>query len=144
MSRLRELLAEAAESLSRAGVSSPQVDAEELAAHLLGVSRTQLRFTEAAADFPGDIEIWWHSARGAFRCSTWSEVLLLVPSKCAWAPGCSFHVLKQSLCMPGRQGSWRLTRRLSSYVPVLRRWPLLWRSTSRRPVSPRSRSTWMP
>ncbi|WP_079674101.1 N5-glutamine methyltransferase family protein, partial [Mycobacteroides abscessus] len=53
MSRLRELLAEAAESLSRAGVSSPQVDAEELAAHLLGVSRTQLRFTEAAADFPG-------------------------------------------------------------------------------------------
>ncbi|MBN7558936.1 protein-(glutamine-N5) methyltransferase, release factor-specific [Mycobacteroides abscessus subsp. abscessus] len=53
MSRLRELLTEAAESLSRAGVSSPQVDAEELAAHLLGVSRTQLRFTEAAADFPG-------------------------------------------------------------------------------------------
>ncbi|WP_100524019.1 peptide chain release factor N(5)-glutamine methyltransferase [Mycobacteroides abscessus] len=53
MSRLRELLADAAESLSRAGVSSPQVDAEELAAHLLGVSRTQLRFTEAAADFPG-------------------------------------------------------------------------------------------
>lgn len=53
MSGLRELLAEAAESLSRAGVSSPQVDAEVLAAHLLGVSRTQLRFTGAAADFPG-------------------------------------------------------------------------------------------
>jgi release factor glutamine methyltransferase len=52
MSALRQLIAEAVESLSGAGVSSPQVDAEELAAHLLGVSRTRLRFAELAPDFP--------------------------------------------------------------------------------------------
>ncbi|MBA0049261.1 peptide chain release factor N(5)-glutamine methyltransferase [Mycobacteroides sp. LB1] len=52
MSRLRELIAEAVESLSRTGVSSPQVDAEELAAHLLGVPRTRLRFTEITPGFP--------------------------------------------------------------------------------------------
>ncbi|OHT80810.1 protein-(glutamine-N5) methyltransferase, release factor-specific [Mycobacteroides chelonae] len=52
MSALRQLIAEAVESLSEAGVSSPQVDAEELAAHLLGVSRTRLRFAELAPDFP--------------------------------------------------------------------------------------------
>lgn len=48
---LRELIAEAIESLSRAGVSSPQVDAEELAAHLLGVPRMRLRFAEMAPGF---------------------------------------------------------------------------------------------
>lgn len=52
MSHLRLLLAEAIESLSRAGVSSPQVDAEELAAYLLGVSRMRLRFAEPTAEFP--------------------------------------------------------------------------------------------
>ncbi|MBB4855033.1 release factor glutamine methyltransferase [Mycobacteroides chelonae] len=48
---LRQLIAEAVESLSRAGVSSPQVDAEELAAHLLGISRSRLRFAEVSAEF---------------------------------------------------------------------------------------------
>lgn len=76
MSRLRELLAEAAESLSRAGVSSPQVDAEELAAHLLGSRGHSCVLPRPQRTFRGDIEIWWRSARGAFRCSTWSEVLL--------------------------------------------------------------------
>lgn len=52
MSHLRLLLAEAIESLSRAGVSSPQVDAEELAAYLLGISRMRLRFAEPTAEFP--------------------------------------------------------------------------------------------
>lgn len=52
MSHLRGLIAEAVESLSRAGVSSPQVDAEELAAYLLGVSRMRLRFAESAPEFP--------------------------------------------------------------------------------------------
>lgn len=52
MSSLRQLIAEAVESLSRAGVSSPQVDAEELAAHLLGISRTRLRFAETTPEFP--------------------------------------------------------------------------------------------
>lgn len=48
---LRQLIAEAVESLSRAGVSSPQVDAEELAAHLLGIPRSRLRFAEVSAEF---------------------------------------------------------------------------------------------
>jgi len=52
VSGLRQLIADAAESLSRAGVSSPQVDAEELAAYLLGIPRMRLRFSEVGADFP--------------------------------------------------------------------------------------------
>ncbi|WP_078309481.1 MULTISPECIES: peptide chain release factor N(5)-glutamine methyltransferase [unclassified Mycobacterium] len=52
MSGLRQLIAEAIESLSQAGVSSPQVDAEELASHLLGIPRTRLRFAEITPGFP--------------------------------------------------------------------------------------------
>lgn len=39
---LRVAVKQAAEQLAAAGVASPQVDAEELAAHLLGVGRTRL------------------------------------------------------------------------------------------------------
>ena len=39
---LRPAINEAAETLHRAGVPSPRVDAEQLAAHLLGVQRTRL------------------------------------------------------------------------------------------------------
>jgi release factor glutamine methyltransferase len=42
---LRSTIATAAGSLKLAGVPSPQVDAEELAAHLLGVPRTRLGMT---------------------------------------------------------------------------------------------------
>ena len=42
---LRSTIATAAGSLEKAGVPSPGVDAEELAAHLLGVSRTRLGMT---------------------------------------------------------------------------------------------------
>ncbi|MEP6559701.1 MAG: peptide chain release factor N(5)-glutamine methyltransferase [Nakamurella sp.] len=42
---LRSTIATAAASLERAGVPSPSVDAEELAAHLLGTSRTRLGMT---------------------------------------------------------------------------------------------------
>ncbi len=41
--RVRELLAEAAERLSAAGVETPRVDAELLLAHGLGLTRTQLQ-----------------------------------------------------------------------------------------------------
>ncbi|MUM16313.1 MULTISPECIES: peptide chain release factor N(5)-glutamine methyltransferase [unclassified Mycobacteroides] len=49
--QVRQLIDEAVESLTRAGVSSPQVDAEELAAHLLGTPRMQLRFAEIGPGF---------------------------------------------------------------------------------------------
>ncbi|MUM22182.1 peptide chain release factor N(5)-glutamine methyltransferase [Mycobacterium sp. CBMA271] len=51
MMQVRQLIDEAVESLTRAGVSSPQVDAEELAAHLLGTPRMQLRFAEIGPGF---------------------------------------------------------------------------------------------
>lgn len=51
LATLRELIGEAAEILTRAGVSAPRVDAEELAAHLLGVSRTRLLVSEASPEF---------------------------------------------------------------------------------------------
>ncbi|MGH3722578.1 MAG: peptide chain release factor N(5)-glutamine methyltransferase [Mycobacterium sp.] len=52
MNHVRQLIAEAVELLSRAGVPSPQVDAEELAAHLLDIPRTRLRFSDFPPGFP--------------------------------------------------------------------------------------------
>lgn len=87
MSRLRELLAEAAESLSRAGVSSPQVDAEELAAHLLGSRGHSCALPRPRRTFRGDIEIWWHSARGIPLQHLVGSAAFEIPSECAWARG---------------------------------------------------------
>lgn len=48
---LRQLIAQASEILSRAGVSSPRVDAEELAAHVLEVPRTRLGIVDPVPGF---------------------------------------------------------------------------------------------
>lgn len=45
---LRPVITEAAERLARAGVHSPRADAEQLAAHLLGVERTRLALVPLA------------------------------------------------------------------------------------------------
>lgn len=49
---LRQALDDAAAMLAEAGVGSPRVDAELLAAHAAGTERSRLRFADLPADFP--------------------------------------------------------------------------------------------
>src|ERR1700759_1372417 len=51
MSSMRQAIDEATEALSAAGVGSPRVDAEYLAAHTAGVDRGRLRFSEPDESF---------------------------------------------------------------------------------------------
>jgi release factor glutamine methyltransferase len=51
MTRLREAIDEATEALSAAGVGSPRIDAEYLAAHTAGVERGRLAFSEPDESF---------------------------------------------------------------------------------------------
>lgn len=48
---LSQTIDAAATALAEAGVAAPRVDAELLAAHVLGVDRVRLRFTEAGPEF---------------------------------------------------------------------------------------------
>lgn len=54
--KLRQAIATATATLGAAGVSSPRADAELLAAHLLGVERGRLSFTDAPGGFYGRFE----------------------------------------------------------------------------------------
>src|ERR1700712_2526799 len=51
MTRLRAAIDEATEALSAAGVGTPRVDAEYLAAHTAGVERGRLAFSEPDESF---------------------------------------------------------------------------------------------
>ena len=47
---LRAAILESSRTLAAAGVASPDIDAQELAAHLLGVERTRLGLTPLVED----------------------------------------------------------------------------------------------
>lgn len=53
MTRLSQLIDAAAAALAKAGVGSPRVDAELLAAYVIGTTRSRLRLVEAGPEFAG-------------------------------------------------------------------------------------------
>lgn len=67
----RSLLARATQRLREAGVASPDFDAAELLAHVLGTERSRLVLVdEVRPRMPNGTPTSWTAGRPASRCST--------------------------------------------------------------------------